>query len=210
MPDNDFSATLEQAIEAALSDVNTTAPGTIVSYDAGRNRAVVRPSLPKRLADGTELPAPDVHEVPVQWMTAAGGVRFTFPVRAGDPVTLHFAQRSLDGWLNGDAAAPEDPRRFDLTDAFAVPGAPAALSDVDPDNIVLSMDGSTVTIEPGGTVRIKTTKVLIEAENAELTGSWKVGGDVVVDGDVRAGTVSLRQHVHLASGGSGIGGPPRP
>jgi len=99
---------------------------------------------------------------------------------------------------------------FDLTDAFAVPGAPAALSGVDPDNIVLSMDGSTVTVEPGGTVRIKTTKVVIEAADAELTGSWKVGGDVVVDGDVRAGTVSLRQHVHLASGGSGIGGPPRP
>lgn len=210
MVGNEFSDTLEQTVERLLSDVNTTVPGTIVSYDAGRNRAVVRPSLPKRLADGTELPAPDVHEVPVQWMTAAGGVRFTFPVRAGDTVTLHFAQRSLDEWLNGESGAPQDPRRFDLTDAVAVPGSPAALSGVDPDNIVLSMEGSTVTIEPGGTVRIKTTKVVIEAPNAELTGSWKVGGDVVVDGDVRAGTVSLRQHRHLASGGSGIGGPPQP
>lgn len=229
MPDNDVSAVLEQAIEAALSDVNTVMPGTIVSYDAGRNRAVVRPSLPKRLADGGELAAPDIHEVPVQWMTSGGGVRFTAPIRPGDPVVLHFAQRSLDGWLNGDAAAPEDPRRFDLTDAVAVPGSPAALSGVDPDNIVLSMDGTTITVESGGTVRIKTSNVRIEAQDVlvqaqklraevpvtEFSGMVTVEGELIakqnvrVDGDVKGGAVSLRQHAHTGvRGGTEVSGIP--
>lgn len=229
MPDNDFSATVEQAIEAALSDVNTTVPGTIVSFDASRNRAVVRPSLPKRLADGTELAAPDIHEVPVQWPTASGGVLFTMPIRPGDGVTLHFAQRSLDNWLSGDGTAPEDPRRYDLTDAVAVPGLRASMAAVDPDNVVLAMDGTTVTIEPGGTVRIKTSNVRVEAQEVliqaqklraevpvtEFSGMVTVEGELIakqnvrVDGDVKGGAVSLRAHAHTGvRGGTEVSGIP--
>lgn len=229
MPDNEFSAALEQAIEAAVSDVNTTVPGTIVSFDASRNRAVVRPSLPKRLADGTELAAPDIHEVPVQWPTASGGVLFTMPIRPGDGVTLHFAQRALDEWLTGDATAPQDPRRYDLTDAVAVPGLRAAMPAVDPDNIVLAMEGTTITVEPGGTVRIKTSHVIVEAQDVrveaqrlraavavtEFSGTVTVEGELIakqnvrVDGDVKGGAVSLRQHAHVGvRGGAETSGIP--
>lgn len=189
---------LQGAMEAALSEVNTTVPGTVVSYDAARNRAVVRASLPKRLADGEELPAPLVYEVPVVWPAYSGGAVFTFPIAAGDGVLLHFSQRSLEGWLSGKAEAPDDPRRHDITDAIAVPGLRASGAPIDPTAVVLSMGGAVVRIEPGGIVRITATTLFVE-------------GNVMVTGDVLAGTVSLKTHVHTGvQAGAALSGPPQP
>lgn len=195
---------MQAATETALSDLNTSQPGVVVSYDARRNRAVVRPSLPKRLADGTELPAPDIHEVPIMW-TSGGGGTFTFPIRPGDGVMLQSQQRSLEGWLGGSDAAPDDPRRFDMSDVVAVPGLRSASPPTDPDAVVLTMGDAAVRIEPGNVVRIKAARFTIEAPDVEII------GDVRVTQDVKAATVSLRQHVQtgVRSGGE-ISGPPRP
>ena len=195
---------MQAATETALSDLNTSQPGVVVSYDPKRNRAVVRPSLPKRLADGTELAAPDIHEVPILW-TSGGGATFTFPVKPGDGVMLQSQQRSLEGWLGGSDAAPDDPRRFDMSDVVAVPGLRSASPPTDPDAVVLTMGDAAVRIEPGNVVRIKAQRLTIEAPDVEII------GDVRVTQDVRAATVSLRQHVQtgVRSGGE-LSGPPRP
>ena len=208
----EFVEQLQAAFEATLSSVNTMLPGVVQSYDPARNRAVVRPTLPKQLADGRTLDAPDVFEVPVAW-PAAGGAIMTMPVKPGDGAMLLFAARSLEGWLSGDDRAPLDPRQFDLSDAVAILGLRATGVSADPDAVEILFDGSKVRLEPGGVSRIQSTKTYID-NPVEITGLVTINGNITqtgahtLTGDVVAGTVSLKTHVHTASGGSGLGGPP--
>lgn len=187
---------IEGTAAAATGEINTSMPARIVSYDPARNRAVVQPTLPKRLADGTTLAAPTIAEVPILW-PAAGGSVFTMPLRAGDEVWLEFSQRSLEGWLSGNDAAPDDPRQFDLSDAVARPGGGRDVSGVSADAVVLQMGSLALRLEPGGIAR--------------LTGDLIVEGTIRSTVDVLAGTVSLKTHRHNETGsGGGITGVPNP
>ena len=223
----EFVEQLQAAFESTLSNLNTMLPGVVQSYDPARNRAVVRPTLPKQLADGRTLDAPDVFEVPVAW-PAAGGAIMTMPVKPGDGAMLLFAARSLEGWLSGDDRAPLDPRQFDLSDAVAILGLRATGVSADPDAVEILFDGSKVRLEPGGISRIQGATLHIEMSagvhiatpttthegniaqtgNFNQNGNFGTQGRVDAVGDIVAGTVSLKTHVHTASGGSGLGGPP--
>jgi phage gp45-like len=70
-------------------------------------------------------------------------------------------------------------------------------------NVTLKV-GNRVEIEVGATINIKAGgTVIVDAPTAHFT------GNVNVDGDVRAGTVSLRTHVHSGvMTGPGTSGPP--
>jgi hypothetical protein len=215
---SDIVNAIQGAIETSLSDVNTSIPGTIISYDPATNRAVVKPSLPKALADGRALDAPNIHEVAVAW-PAGGGMLMTWPLKPGDGVELRFAQRSLEGWLSGNEQAPDDPRRFDMSDCIADPGLKATGISADPDAVQCTFDGTTVRLEPGGISRITGTKLYVTADiehvgntvhngNVTQTGNLTQTGSTTATGNIVAGAVSLRQHTHLNSGGSGTGGPP--
>ena len=124
---------------------------------------MVKASLPKALADGRDLPAPNIHEVAVAW-PGGGGMLTTWPLKPGDGVLLVFAQRSLEGWLSGNDAAPDDPRHFDLSDCVAVPGLRATGISADPDAVQCTFGGTTVRLEPGGVSRITGTTLHINAD----------------------------------------------
>lgn len=193
-----FVSAVSQAISEQLSEMNTILPGVIESYDPVRNRAVVRPTMPKRLADGRDLPAPQIFEVPLVWLTS-GGASVTMPVKPGDGVTLMFAQRSLDSWLSGGTTAPEDPRQFDLSDAIALPGLLANRPAVHPENLVMSFGEASISITPGGDVIIKANKVILDAPLTETP-----------QGDIRAGDIALKTHRHQEQGDGNLTGPSRP
>lgn len=110
------------AIEAERRTINTTIGGTIVSYDPARQKATVKPRLKQKFGDAT-LDAPDLLEVPVQF-PRAGGFILHKPPQAGDEVTLHFAQRSLEPPIEDGQSSDGYPARMhDLSDAVAVPAA---------------------------------------------------------------------------------------
>lgn len=211
----DLVNAIQGSIETALSEVNTVAPGVIVSFNAATNRAVVKPSLPKALADGRDLPPPNIFEAAVAW-PAGGGMLATWPLRPGDGVLLLFAQRSLEGWLSGNDAAPDDPRRFDLTDCVVVPGLKATGVSADPDAVQCTFSGTTVRLEAGGISRITGTKLYVTADiehvgNVQHNGNTSQAGNTTVTGDVVAGTISLKTHRHLGvQTGAGITGLPTP
>src|SRR3954466_11082659 len=111
---NNLIDVLEQVVERKLSEVNTNLPATIVSYDAAKNRAVVKVTLPKAIADDESLAGPQVVEVPIVWHASGGGSSsLTMPLKAGDGVMLAVQQRSLENWLGGNTDVPDDPRQFD-------------------------------------------------------------------------------------------------
>ena len=129
--------------------MHTSFPATVQSYDETKQTATLQPVVARRyrLSDGevyTE-PMPVIAEVPILF-PSGGGMSITWPLSAGDPVTVVIAERSLAEWkANAKAATtPGDTRRFDLSDAVAYPGgrSPASpLSGVSATNLVVTASG---------------------------------------------------------------------
>lgn len=141
---------MKDLIYAILADVNVCLPGEIVAYDG--TTATVRPAIPKQLANGQTLPAPQIVRVPVEWPIADGGrAQITVPLKPGDPVKLTFSQRSLENWLSGSNQAPDDPRQFDLTDCFASPVMRPGTG-ADTENVSVQYSGAWMKISPDGVI----------------------------------------------------------
>jgi Phage protein Gp138 N-terminal domain len=121
--------TLDQVIGLALESLSerlrVCMPGQIQTYDASTGLATVQPGLLiKYRGRAQPVPLPVIGQVPVVMpRTAAGGI--LFPLAAGDPVLLVFADRSIAAWVQGDGSpkAPSLAHKHDLTDCFAIPGA---------------------------------------------------------------------------------------
>ncbi len=199
---------IQLLIESSLSDINTSTPGVVVSYNAATNRAVVRPSVPKVGADGEVIDAPNIVEVPVHWNAAGGGnVSMTMPLKPGDHVLLSFQQRSMEGYLNGNNSAPDDPRQFDISDCVAIPGGGPSGITGHADNVVLKFGGSSISLHPDGTMVF-----------------GNAGGSMTIDGsgvmtlkassikiDAGGKTFVLEHHVHKdTQPGGGKSGEPFP
>jgi hypothetical protein len=190
---------LQQMLESHLSEVNTQIPGTIVSYDPKRNRAVVRPALPRRLASDEPLAPPDIVEVPIVWSSGMGGTTsFTMPVKAGDGVMLAFQQRSLEGWLSGKTDMPDDPRQFDLSDCVALPGCSHSGISADPTDVVLKFNDTELRITPEGTVSLGNANgaVTIDKDGNMILKAKSIH----VETPAHQFTLETHQHIGVRSG----------
>ena len=156
---NSTIRSIQTMIETSMSEMNTQIPGTIVSYDAKTNRAVVKPDLPKRIASDESLPAPNIVEVPIIWASSGGGSStLTMPIKPGDGVMLSFQQRSMEGWLSGNKDMPDDPRQFDLSDCVAIPGCQPNGIVGHPEDVVLKFNKAQLRIMPDGTIILSNDK----------------------------------------------------
>ncbi|MGB3276104.1 MAG: Gp138 family membrane-puncturing spike protein [Castellaniella sp.] len=162
---------MKELIQAALAEVNVCLPGVIVAYDG--KTATVRPAMPKQLANGQTLSAPQIVQVPVCWPIADGGrAMVTVPLKPGDPVKLNFSQRSLENWLSGSDQAPDDPRQFDLSDCFATPVMrPGPVADTE--NVCIQYGPGTIKLAPSGDLTINVPTMTVNSQtntfNAEQT-----------------------------------------
>lgn len=136
-------------IATALSELYTTLPGKVVSYDG--ISVVAKPALSKLLANGTILQAPQIVKVPVHWLVGDGAkAMITVPLKQGDDITLHFSCRSIENWLSGSDGPPDDPRQFDLTDCFCTPVMrPGPVADTE--NVNVSYGAGSMKISADGT-----------------------------------------------------------
>ena len=200
---------LQVMVESSISEINTQIPGTIISYDAEKNRAVVKPSLPRRLADDEPLPAPNIVEVPLVWASGSGGkTGLTMPVKPGDGVMLVFQQRSLEGWLDGNNKEPDDPRQFDLSDCVAIPGCASSGIVAHPDDVVLRFDKAEVRIKPDGTIALGNDKGGV---TIDLDGNITLKGQSIkVDTPAKTFTLETHQHLNTKSDPTDNSGPPKP
>lgn len=101
-------------------------PGRVESFDASTRKAEVKPLIRVGYTDEGGARQTDslpvIPGVPVVFpQSGSGGI--TFALEPGDIVLLVVAAASLDSWLAGDGAEvdPGDDRRFDLSDAVALP-----------------------------------------------------------------------------------------
>lgn len=143
-----------QAINSQISNIHTCLPGRIVSYDFSVQKATVKPLLSKRYKDDTIQSIPEIPNVPVIFPRSSS-FSMHWPLNPGDLVLLLFSERSLDQWLNsGGEIAPLDPRKFDLSDAIAIPGL-YPFSETSPaednDNFIIQIGSSKMKISQDGT-----------------------------------------------------------
>lgn len=220
---------MQQMVETMIAEVRTAEPGVVVSYNPATNRAVVRPAMPKRMADGTSLEAPAIHEVPVMWPVGSGGgangVSFTFPIKPGDGVMLTYQQRSIDGWAAGNNGAPQDPRQYDVNDAVAIPGLRSQDVSPHPTDVELRFGQSVLRMAPSGAVELVsangqrlqmqsngTTTVMSAGGtltlNPDGTATYS-GGVITTDSDIVVNGISFLNHRHtgVQTGGGNTGGP---
>ncbi len=99
-------------------------PGRIETYDSKTHLASVQPLI-KRKFYGQKQAAllPIVNRVPVIH-PRTGSALIRLPVAPGDIVTLVFADRSLESWIQGDGTEAEhnDVRQHHISDASALLG----------------------------------------------------------------------------------------
>lgn len=123
-----------------MSKVHVSMPGEVVKfYDDGT--ADVQPLFMRQYFNQDDptnyKPIP---KVPVIFPGPANGW-LRFPLQAGDPVALIFAERSLDKWWSeGGQGVPSDRRMFHLSDAFCIPGLRAQSQAIDPKGAPTSME----------------------------------------------------------------------
>ena len=179
--------TLEQAIKAVcsnmLSNIHTVLPGQIESYDRAKHKAKVKPLIKKVLVNGVILQIPPIVSVPVVWPRTQNG-SISFPLSSGDGVIILFSERALDNYLIlGGDQQPQDPRKFDLTDAIAIPG-------LFPFN-ASSKEESETDFE----LHFNNTKMVFkENGDIELTGGNTI--TVKANGDIEIGSTALKALVH--------------
>lgn len=217
-------------VRSQLLDVNTSIPGTVVSYANGR--ANVKPQPKKRFADGDVLEYPVIPDVRVCWPSFAGGTAgVKGPVKAGDNCLLVFSQCAVDG--------TDDRRMFDLTDAYAVMvdnGRAGPGDSGNNDDMTMFFGSAYIRLTASGALEINAPSgsklITPDFENTGnqlnrgyLTGETglaitgvhpatgfgsKVSGEFRVEGgDVIADSISLKTHRHsgVQSGPSNTGLP---
>ena len=146
-----------------MTEAHFRAPATIVSYDPTTQSASVQPSLMRKYNGpaGVDIPPvalPQINLVPVVFPGSRTSW-LRFPLYPGDPVMLHFSDRSLDlWWTQGGMLDPAISHKFSLADAICVPGLRSKSEAIQPKGLTTSLElvnGPTrIEIMAGGQVAI--------------------------------------------------------
>ncbi len=157
--DPSLTRAVDNAIQNELVGMNTAMPGQVVNVYASKCAVDVQPCLQRQYSDGTITPLPIIPYVPLVFPRTSNAW-LTFPVAVGDYVMLVFSQRSLEQWLNkGGVVDPQDPRKFAISDAVAIPGVYpfSRPPTVDSANVILQNGTTKITLTPAGKFRFENT-----------------------------------------------------
>lgn len=206
---NDPEEALRLAFEDMESNLWTACPAIVTKVDLTKMTLECQPTIKGQVAmeDNTTqyVNMPILADVPIVF-PSAGGFMLTLPIAVGDEVLVVFGARCIDSWWDlGGIQVPAEVRMHDLSDGFAIPGPrskpklPAGA--ISSTGAQLRNNLGTTYIEIAANGKIK----LVSPSSIEVTGDLNVSGDVV------AGTVSLKTHIHSGvQTGGGDSGPPVP
>lgn len=155
---------ISQILKSFKSELYTSLPAVVESYDPTLKRANVRVNIVDifNLDGGGELNLdwPVVPDVPVQFLRGAtpGGKKFSFtwPLGRGVPGMLHFSMRDISEFFAGDGTEiiqPDVNAMIDEGDCIFVPGL---FLESNNDG---TADNENVWIEFDGTIKIKSSRV---------------------------------------------------
>lgn len=206
------------AYEGLVSGLNTAMPCFVVNVymnTAGKAMTVdLQPTVmaKQRAEDGTvqDVKLPLLVDVPVIF-PGGGGFVVTFPIKPGDEALAIFGNRCIDSWWqSGGIQTQAEIRMHDLSDAFCLVGPrsqPKVIPNISTTTAQLRTEDGTCYVElaGGGVINI-VAPASVNFTTPHITQT----GDIVAQGDVVAGTISLEDHLHSDAGGTGDSGPPVP
>ena len=179
---DDDEAALNAALDAQRSNLHTSMPGTVTSYDPGTQTVQVQPGIQRLFRGQGAVDLPKLVDVPV-FFPRGGGFVLSFPVQAGDECLLVFSERAIDfWWKNGGSQLPSELRTHDLSDAFAFvgfssnPGVAKVSPGLDPSAVELrSLDGQAkIQIDGSQNITVQSNTGDITASSATRTGMIKL------------------------------------
>ena len=90
----EFVQEIQNTVQRGLRGIHTAMPGRIVSFDAAKGVATVKPAMKFKKPDGKTMDFPQVTGVPVVFPQGAGqGATIAFPVKPGDGCLLVVPER---------------------------------------------------------------------------------------------------------------------
>lgn len=212
------------AIDKAKSQIVTSLPAKVVSYDAAKQtiKAQITVKAYQQQEDGSTkaVDYPQLEDVPVQF-PGGGDQVMTFPVKEGDEVLISFASRAVDSWQqSGGDQAPQDAGMNNLSAGFAQLGfrsqpSAAKLTDVSTSAVEMrSVDGQTrVSVSQAGGMSVATNKSVSVTAAQGVTMSGGAGdinftGTLKVSGEIELNGIKLSEHKHTGvqpGGGTSTG-----
>jgi len=167
-------------------------PARIVSIDYASQTATVQP-LYRPKFNGTAIDMPELVAVPVRF-TRAGGGAVTFPVAAGDNVTLRPQMRSSELYHTEDDGAPSDARSFALSDMEAFLDGGESLT-----NPIPNFDEANVHLrfDPDGEFGIRGSaagQIAIEGSEGNIYDLLVQAAELEAEGFTKLGTEATLTH----------------
>lgn len=110
-------------MEKLSASIDCVIPGIVQSYDKATNRATVKPAITGVASQGQKISKEALTNIPVLQLSG-GGVRMSFPIKAGDTGWLVACDRNISIFKqNLTESAPNDYRKHKFEDSFFIPDA---------------------------------------------------------------------------------------
>lgn len=156
-------------------------------------------------------------------LPAGGGFSQCLPIEVGDLVTLHWAHRNLNTFLDNSGIAVDEPINMvaDIRDCWVQHGFGTRSNNQSPSktDFITRHKNTTITIKPDGNISVvtasdvsiettgqiigKCAKAILDTPLVETTGDLKVGGNIEVAGtatitgnSLKVGGAEVYQHNH--------------
>lgn len=112
---------LNAALDKLQSEIRTTLPAIVVTYNKVTNRATVKLTRRNKGPDGTLFGPTEIPDLPVGWWRF-NGISIRGELKKGDEVKLSVCDRSIAEWFtSGQVSDPEWTWMHNLSDAFVEP-----------------------------------------------------------------------------------------
>ncbi len=194
-PANNDSMTglFRQILDKFLQNIDDMLPARVIAYDRDSNMAQVQPLIQMVTTAGEQINRAQVARIPV-FQIGGGNFILNFPIKSGDLGWIKSNDRDISNFVsNYQGAQPNTKRKHSFEDAVFFPHVMTGytINGEDSDNVVLqNLSGSVRIALWDDQVKITAPKIILDSPTIECT------GDITAVGDIIAGPISARTHVH--------------
>lgn len=171
---NSLPGELEAYITGWVRDnLDDMLPAVVVSYDPGKNRAIIQPLVMIGTTDNSKISRARIENIPV-FRYGAGGFFQRFPVKAGDFGWIKACDRDISLVLQrgGGEDWPNTKRRHNFSDAMFYPDTIKdwAVAGADLDAMTLqSLDGNSVVSIAQDAIELRVGSQVLRLDASGLT-----------------------------------------
>lgn len=192
-------------IRKYLRETHSIKPAVVTAVDHGANKLNAKILTDTYVGSGTNIPHPDVFDVPFFILSAnAGAAKITMPLATGDVVLILFSDRDYEDYLTTSGkqvVSNNNLRTHDYNPILALPCfyTAASSTNVSSTDISIENGSTTVVIKPDGNIEMQTSAnidatasaVNVTAATSTFNGNLVVNGSVSATGEVADGTRSM-------------------